>query len=138
MRISDWSSDVCSSDLLLIGSDPFGEHADLAVGGRDAGEVEVEHARVEEVLHELLPVAGELAHDPEVEVAAAAVVEHPDVAGVHVAVERAMDHTGLGPALGTAPQPVLAGTAPLGEHAEAEERRQVADGESVSEQDEHV
>src|SRR3546814_8185013 len=32
MRISDWSSDVCSSDLYIEGSDERAAHLDLVVG----------------------------------------------------------------------------------------------------------
>src|SRR3546814_20261658 len=43
MRISDWSSDVCSSDLFL--RIPLGEGVDRLQAGLvvDAGEVEVDH-----------------------------------------------------------------------------------------------
>src|SRR3546814_13770025 len=43
MRISDWSSDVCSSDLLMPGSDPFsiggagGKDDDYSDAGIDSG-----------------------------------------------------------------------------------------------------
>src|SRR3546814_11542859 len=36
MRISDWSSDVCSSDLLLQARRLAGEAVELAVAGKDA------------------------------------------------------------------------------------------------------
>src|SRR3546814_20862200 len=35
MRISDWSSDVCSSDLLLTGAKPFDDNTAAAEGRGD-------------------------------------------------------------------------------------------------------
>ncbi len=67
--------------------------------GREPYEVSVEHAGVEEILEEVAPLRGQLAHDAEVEVATAAIVEDPHVAGVHVAVERPVNHHGLRPDL---------------------------------------
>src|SRR3546814_14063205 len=40
MRISDWSSDVCSSDLRVHGAVSGGSHLDAARGRRDRGGAE--------------------------------------------------------------------------------------------------
>ncbi|MQA76729.1 MAG: hypothetical protein GEU88_20950, partial [Solirubrobacterales bacterium] len=77
------------------------EPASLVSPG-DAGEVVVDGRRLEEVPHGVLPFVGQLAHDPEVEEGDPAVVEGPDVAGVDVAVERAVQQAGLHPHLHTA------------------------------------
>src|SRR3546814_5705809 len=71
MRISDWSSDVCSSDLIIGGSGPapvagiaIPDHPDIDRGaGRDLGriaaiEVELELSRQRIVGHRRSPDAG--------------------------------------------------------------------------------
>src|SRR3546814_8131913 len=52
MRISDWSSDVCSSDLLAGGrQDPLAGFVMLADDARPAAAVEAEVEVVEQLLH---------------------------------------------------------------------------------------
>src|SRR3546814_7172457 len=53
MRISDWSSDVCSSDLIVDGHQLAAGHRELvirkgmAAGQREAGKVHVAHAALQ-------------------------------------------------------------------------------------------
>src|SRR3546814_14895745 len=57
MRISDWSSDVCSSDLLGMADEMVGPHlaqlpvrpADQGLGGDDAAALEVDLGLVDQV-----------------------------------------------------------------------------------------
>jgi len=84
--------------------DVGGEDPDALPGPDDAGVVAVDHEGELGVAHRLAVVGGQLAHDAEVEVRGPAVVQQPDVAGVHVAVERAVDERRLGPHLEAAAQ----------------------------------
>ena len=111
-----------ASTDLLVGAGLVGEGADALEGTGDAGEVTVEHRRAEEVLEQVAPVVRDLAHDPEVEVGGPTVVEHPEVPGVHVAVEAAVHHRGLEPHLHPTPQGEEAVDAPLGDGGEVVHR----------------
>ena len=71
----------------VVGAGVLPDDPQVLVVAGDAGEILIEHERVEEVLDELLVLARQLSHDSEIEVAGAAVVQHPQVPGVHVRVE---------------------------------------------------
>src|SRR3546814_2576929 len=62
MRISDWSSDVCSSDLELIGDDPRHHRREHDVGGAEIAEQKIApaaetRARLGPDLHDPLQIA---------------------------------------------------------------------------------
>src|SRR3546814_10902540 len=115
MRISDWSSDVCSSDLELFGEgvvDPFlhqdavgtdaglagvaelGDHGTLD-GGIEVGVVEHQEGRVAtELQRDLLHRGGALLHQQLADLRRADEGELAhDRAGGHLAADRSEEHT---------------------------------------------
>src|SRR3546814_14394847 len=99
MRISDWSSDVCSSDLLVVsvdrqwqGGQRAVEQAAVDAVGRTTGGVEddVVHAVAVELGHVGEALLGDVDH-PAVELAAAHAVPDPVVVGAGAVPEDVVD-----------------------------------------------
>ena len=87
------------SILAIVVTEVAADYAELLVPTNDPGEVLVDHERVEDVTHHLLPLGAELTHDPEIEEAGPTVLECPDGACMQVPMERTVDGHRLHPGL---------------------------------------
>src|SRR3546814_9797924 len=95
MRISDWSSDVCSSDLALE------RPAQGKALGEQPGDIMAQHQLVDRLILKAPPdedhprAAEELPHHREVEIGAAEAVEHREIVLIGEAAGRRAVDIGL-------------------------------------------